>query len=304
MSGAWAPRRRNRRGRHFHALASLAFVACALFAPVRPAAAGSVGAQYRYWAFRDGNDNRNALVYYAPGPFHVQLEVWDYVRGRDQFRPEVGVHLRDRRRSSYTVQWRHELDIERLTLGTEQVLQRDGIGFHLVDWQNDAAFIVALVLFPERFTDEEIREGVDRLLVHVPAHVLEAARLGGYQTENIFMEKPLTADGPSSRKMLKLAEDATAKNLKVGVGLMSRHSHAMQELHKRIQDGEIGDAVMMRGNRMHGPAGSFRSTPKPPKIATGSSRRPTSRRRFFSRGAGRRPSSSALWTASSRNPPI
>lgn len=73
---------------------------------------------------------------------------------------------------------------------TEKVLQRDGIGFHLVDWQSDAAFIVALVLFPERFTDEEIRDGVDQLLVHVPAHVLEAARLGGYQTENIFIEKP------------------------------------------------------------------------------------------------------------------
>lgn len=73
---------------------------------------------------------------------------------------------------------------------TEQVQQRDGIGFHLVDWQNDAAFIVALVLFPERFTDQDIREGVDRFLVHVPAHVLEAARLGGYQTENIFIEKP------------------------------------------------------------------------------------------------------------------
>lgn len=72
----------------------------------------------------------------------------------------------------------------------EQVLQRDGIGFHLVDWQHDAAFIVALVLFPERFSDEEIREGVDSFLVHVPAHILEAARLGGYQTENIFIEKP------------------------------------------------------------------------------------------------------------------
>ena len=47
---------------------------------------------------------------------------------------------------------------------------------------------------------------------------------------NVFMEKPLTADGPTSRRMLKLAEDAKAKNLKVGVGLMSRHSRAMQEL--------------------------------------------------------------------------
>src|SRR6267154_2190606 len=38
---------------------------------------------------------------------------------------------------------------------------------------------------------------------------------------NVFMEKPLTADGPTSRKMFKLADDAAAKNLKVGVGLMS-----------------------------------------------------------------------------------
>jgi predicted dehydrogenase len=80
---------------------------------------------------------------------------------------------------------------------------------------------------------------------------------------NVFMEKPLTADGPTSRKMLKLAEEATAKNLKVGVGLMSRHSRALEELAKRIQDGEIGDLVLMRGYRMHGAVGSAQSSAKP-----------------------------------------
>jgi predicted dehydrogenase len=70
------------------------------------------------------------------------------------------------------------------------------------------------------------------------------------------MEKPLTADGPTSRRMIKLAEEATAKNLKAGVGLMSRHSRALQELHQRIQDGEIGDLILLRGYRMHGPVGS------------------------------------------------
>jgi len=73
---------------------------------------------------------------------------------------------------------------------------------------------------------------------------------------HVFMEKPLTADGPTSRRMLELAEQASAKNLKVGVGLMSRHSRAMQEVHQRIQDGEIGDIINMRGYRMHGPVGS------------------------------------------------
>ena len=82
---------------------------------------------------------------------------------------------------------------------------------------------------------------------------------------NVFMEKPLTADGPTSRRMLKLAEEATAKNLKVGVGLMSRHSRALQELHQRIQDGEIGDLILMRGYRMHGPVGSAFSEKWPGK---------------------------------------
>src|SRR4051812_34669733 len=54
-------------------------------------------------------------------------------------------------------------------------LKRDEMGFHLVDWQSDAAFNVALALFPERFTDEKIREEVERFLIHVPYHVIEAA---------------------------------------------------------------------------------------------------------------------------------
>lgn len=73
---------------------------------------------------------------------------------------------------------------------------------------------------------------------------------------HVFMEKPITADGPTSRRMLKQAEEATAKNLKVGVGLMSRHSRSLQQLHQRIQEGEIGDIIAMRGYRMHGPVGS------------------------------------------------
>ncbi len=80
---------------------------------------------------------------------------------------------------------------------------------------------------------------------------------------NVFMEKPLSADGPTSRRMIELAKKASAKNLKVGVGLMSRHSVPMQQLYERIQEGEIGDIMLMRGYRMHGPVGSFASTPKP-----------------------------------------
>jgi predicted dehydrogenase len=84
---------------------------------------------------------------------------------------------------------------------------------------------------------------------------------------NVFMEKPVTVDGPTSRRMFKLAKEATAKNLKVGVGLMSRHSRALEQLAKRIQDGEIGDIILQRGYRMHGPIGFFSSLPKPPGIS-------------------------------------
>ncbi len=84
---------------------------------------------------------------------------------------------------------------------------------------------------------------------------------------NVFMEKPVTVDGPTSKRMLKLAEDATAKNLKVGVGLMSRHARPLQELHDRIRNGELGEIILMRGYRMHGPVGFFDSPPKPAGIS-------------------------------------
>lgn len=61
----------------------------------------------------------------------------------------------------------------------------DAIGFHMADWNSDAAFIVALHLFPERFTPEEIDAGLGLFLVHAPNHIREACRLtGSYVWEN------------------------------------------------------------------------------------------------------------------------
>jgi predicted dehydrogenase len=84
---------------------------------------------------------------------------------------------------------------------------------------------------------------------------------------NVFMEKPVTVDGPTTRRMIKLAADASAKNLKCGVGLMSRHYKPLQDLHSRIQNGEMGEILLMRGYRMHGPGGSFQSIAKPEGIS-------------------------------------
>src|SRR3954454_7126647 len=84
---------------------------------------------------------------------------------------------------------------------------------------------------------------------------------------NVFMEKPLTVDGPTSKRMFALAQNASDKNLKVAVGLMSRHSRAMQELADRVHNGEIGEIILQRGYRMHGPGGYFLSPPKPAGIS-------------------------------------
>ncbi len=84
---------------------------------------------------------------------------------------------------------------------------------------------------------------------------------------NVFMEKPVTVDGPTSKRMFQLGEEATKKNLKVAVGLMCRHCRARKELYDRIKDGAIGDVMMLRAYRMHGPVGFFNSTPKPEGIS-------------------------------------
>lgn len=80
---------------------------------------------------------------------------------------------------------------------------------------------------------------------------------------NVFMEKPITVDGPTTRKMIALGEEAKKKNLKVGVGLMCRHCDARKELFDRIQNGEIGDLLLLRAYRQTGPVGSAFTGQKP-----------------------------------------
>jgi predicted dehydrogenase len=48
---------------------------------------------------------------------------------------------------------------------------------------------------------------------------------------------------------------------------MARHSPERIELHDRIRSGELGEILAMRAYRMHGPAGSFASPPKPEGIS-------------------------------------
>jgi predicted dehydrogenase len=72
---------------------------------------------------------------------------------------------------------------------------------------------------------------------------------------HVFMEKPVTVDGPSTRKLLALGEESVTRNLKVGVGLMCRHCQARQALYERIRAGQIGDLLTLRAYRLVGAAG-------------------------------------------------
>lgn len=59
------------------------------------------------------------------------------------------------------------------------------IAFHLLDWNSNAAFLVAVHLFPERFSAEELQAGIGQFLIHAPNHIHEACRLSDtYVWEN------------------------------------------------------------------------------------------------------------------------
>jgi predicted dehydrogenase len=84
---------------------------------------------------------------------------------------------------------------------------------------------------------------------------------------NVFMEKPVTVDGPSSRRMLELNKKALKKDLKVSVGLMCRHCENRQQLHDKIKNGELGEIIALRAYRMHGPVGSCHVPKKPASMS-------------------------------------
>jgi hypothetical protein len=74
-------------------------------------------------------------------------------------------------------------------LGSEQA---DEMALHLTDWNSEAAFLVAVILYPERFTPEEISDGIIGCMVHVPDHLMAACRIGGYDVADEFYDRDAT----------------------------------------------------------------------------------------------------------------
>jgi predicted dehydrogenase len=79
-----------------------------------------------------------------------------------------------------------------------------------------------------------------------PTHVAYAVEKGIH----VFMEKSFAPDPDGTREILRLGEIAKEKNLKIGCGLMCRHSSARQALIDKIRDGAMGQIQLIRAYRM------------------------------------------------------
>ena len=71
--------------------------------------------------------------------------------------------------------------------GMDDKVARD-TAFHLTDINSNVAFLMAVYLFPERFSDEEIDRGVNNLIVHMPNHLFAAAKINGFPAEDVFSD--------------------------------------------------------------------------------------------------------------------
>lgn len=69
---------------------------------------------------------------------------------------------------------------------------------------------------------------------------------------HVFMEKDFAPDPGGVQQILRTAEEADKKNLKVACGLMCRHSSARQALIAKIRDGAMGQIELIRAYRMDG----------------------------------------------------
>ena len=81
-----------------------------------------------------------------------------------------------------------------------------------------------------------------------PTHVEYAVKKG----INVFMEKPFAPDPGGLRRLLRAAEEAEKKGVKIAAGFQCRHSPARQALIQQVRDGALGEIPLIRANRLGG----------------------------------------------------
>jgi hypothetical protein len=81
-----------------------------------------------------------------------------------------------------------------------------------------------------------------------PAHFEYAVEKGVH----VFMEKSFAPDPAGCHRMLRADAAAKKKGLKIGTGLMCRHSVNRQALIHKIRAGELGDILLLRACHLTG----------------------------------------------------
>jgi len=152
---------------------------------------------------------------------------------------------------------RERIDIVRRSLG-EEFQER-------VDVPDERAF-VGFQAYKQAI--DALRPGDIALCATPPAFRAAHFRQCIEKGVHVFMEKPVSVDGPSTRRIIELAAEADARGLKVGVGLMCRHCDRRRELADRLLSGDAGDLIAFRGYRSHPPVHDLDLAPGVPPGTT------------------------------------
>ena len=89
------------------------------------------------------------------------------------------------------------------------------VGFHLGDWASDAALVLALHMFPKKFSPEEVRHVTDYLAAGLPYHCAGLAAHFGYEglarsgIREVKPPKHLTRRSSERRHRATVAVDAS-----------------------------------------------------------------------------------------------
>ena len=81
-----------------------------------------------------------------------------------------------------------------------------------------------------------------------PLHLRAAVDAG----KHIFAEKPVAVDAPGVRSVLATCEEGRKKGLSIVSGLCLRYDNGFKETVRRIQDGALGDIVLLQANDYRG----------------------------------------------------
>lgn len=117
------------------------------------------------------------------------------------------------------------------------------------------------------------RKAIDVLrpgdVVLCTTHAAFRARHVEYAIEkgvHVFMEKTFAPDPAGIQRILRAGEAAGKKGLKIGAGVMCRHSSARQALIQKIRDGAMGEIGLIRAYRMDSGYRMGRLNPQPSEL--------------------------------------